>query len=54
MAPAEVASIMVDEDAHTMDVAVDEENLISGDWSRWTECKACQRIDTVGAECHVG
>ncbi len=27
MAPAEVASIMVDEDAHTMDVAVDEENL---------------------------
>jgi N utilization substance protein A len=26
-APAEVASIMVDEDAHTMDVAVDEENL---------------------------
>ncbi len=27
MAPAEVASIMVDEDAHTMDVAVAEENL---------------------------
>ena len=27
MAPAEVASIMVDEDEHTMDVAVDEENL---------------------------
>jgi len=27
MAPAEVASIMVDEDEHTIDVAVDEENL---------------------------
>jgi N utilization substance protein A len=27
MAPAEVASIMVDEDKHSMDVAVDEENL---------------------------
>ena len=27
MAPAEVASIMVDEDEHTMDVAVEEENL---------------------------
>jgi len=27
MAPAEVVSIMVDEDAHSMDVAVDEENL---------------------------
>jgi transcription termination/antitermination protein NusA len=27
MAPAEVASIMVDEDAHSMDVAVEEENL---------------------------
>ncbi len=27
MAPAEVASIMVDEDSHTMDVAVEEENL---------------------------
>jgi N utilization substance protein A len=27
MAPAEVASIIVDEDSHTMDVAVEEENL---------------------------
>ena len=27
MAPAEVASILVDEEAHSMDVAVDEENL---------------------------
>ncbi len=27
MAPAEVASIMVDEDSHSMDVAVEEENL---------------------------
>lgn len=27
MAPAEVSSIMVDEEAHSMDVAVDEENL---------------------------
>jgi N utilization substance protein A len=27
MAPAEVASIMVDEDSHSMEVAVDEENL---------------------------
>jgi N utilization substance protein A len=27
MAPAEVASIIVDEDSHTMDIAVEEENL---------------------------
>ena len=27
MAPAEVESIVVDEDSHSMDVAVDEENL---------------------------
>ena len=27
MSPAEVASIVVDEDSHTMDIAVDEENL---------------------------
>ncbi len=48
MAPAEVASVIVDEDSHTMDIAVEEENLaqaigrngqnvrLSGELSGWT------------------
>ena len=48
MSPAEVVSIVVDEDAHSMDIAVDEDKVIAGDWSRWTEYPARERTQQAG------
>ncbi len=54
MSPAEVVSIVVDEDSHSMDIAVEEDKLSPGDRARRSEHPARQRADRLGAQCHDG
>jgi len=44
MAPAEVASIVVDEDTHTMDVAVEEENLAQAIGRNGQNVRLCSEL----------
>ena len=50
MSPAEVVSIMVDEESNSMDIAVSEENLACY-WSG-SERQTGQRVDRLAAEYH--
>ena len=45
MSPAEVISIVVDEDAHSMDVAVDEEKLSQAIGRGGQKHSTCKRIN---------
>ena len=52
MAPAEVASIVVDEDSHTMGRGCRRRESRTGDWAKWSECPSLQRVDRLGYQRH--
>ena len=51
MAPAEVASVIVDEEKHTMDIAVEEEKPRPGHRPQWAERAPFERVDRLDDQC---